>query len=346
MLFTCPKCHTTYNVPDELMGDASRVRCASCGHEWDITEQRASSSAEAYNTPSAEDLLQTENLENQQEEVSSNNEQAISDADSFAILQQEMSDLDHDSQDNDLVDKLSPGHLEPAVEELINGDTLDINKHSISDYEPNQKNADNKEGNSENNPETPTIEGGDESLNIEEILARVDIEKEAAEEREKNLEYEERKKKFEASEKVRLLIENQKIKKKIRLFYLIFVSLASLGVYLYFFTPLAKFPVVIQSVSSKTIERDYEVTLEVAAQITNNASKDITIADLQITYFDASGKPLSKQVIKGSGRTFKAKENVTINYSLERPPSFAKRALLKMGKSSSVILLDISPKDP
>lgn len=34
MRITCPSCHAIYEVPDALLGDAHKVRCARCAFEW------------------------------------------------------------------------------------------------------------------------------------------------------------------------------------------------------------------------------------------------------------------------------------------------------------------------
>lgn len=39
MLYTCPKCHTVYDVPAEKARTVSKMKCAVCGNVWRITEE-------------------------------------------------------------------------------------------------------------------------------------------------------------------------------------------------------------------------------------------------------------------------------------------------------------------
>lgn len=36
MRITCPACAAAYDVPDRLVGARRRLRCARCGHDWQI----------------------------------------------------------------------------------------------------------------------------------------------------------------------------------------------------------------------------------------------------------------------------------------------------------------------
>jgi predicted Zn finger-like uncharacterized protein len=45
MRIACPACNAAYEVPDRLIGPGRRLRCARCGHDWDVQQSTPGVSA-------------------------------------------------------------------------------------------------------------------------------------------------------------------------------------------------------------------------------------------------------------------------------------------------------------
>ena len=50
MRIACPACNAAYDVPDRLIGTGRRLRCARCGHDWEV-QQPAVPGASAVDDP-------------------------------------------------------------------------------------------------------------------------------------------------------------------------------------------------------------------------------------------------------------------------------------------------------
>lgn len=50
MRIACPACNAAYDVPDRLIGTGRRLRCARCGHDWEV-QQPAVPGASAADGP-------------------------------------------------------------------------------------------------------------------------------------------------------------------------------------------------------------------------------------------------------------------------------------------------------
>lgn len=51
MRIACPACNAAYDVPDRLIGSGRRLRCARCGHDWEVQQPAPAVSAAGRSRP-------------------------------------------------------------------------------------------------------------------------------------------------------------------------------------------------------------------------------------------------------------------------------------------------------
>lgn len=114
----------------------------------------------------------------------------------------------------------------------------------------------------------------------------------------------------------------------IRPLYFIGIFCIIVSIYLFFFHPVAKTPVSVQTLSYEFAEKDFKTFLVLEAVVFNRSDKEVPLKNLTVRFLDGRGRELTSTEIPSPVNTVAAGSSEKISLKIERPPSQAAKAVV------------------